>query len=210
MENLVTGLIQNGELVFPLIVLLGIALLAGMAWRNRSLIPKRWWHWPVSLTTIAVIAISALSFFFVAEVDRALDRRAEQIQFRAINDGSLHRVRDYAGKVVMINFWATWCPPCRKEMPDLNRIAAAYRDRGVVVIAVSDEPRETLMTFLRRYPQQTVIGYFQEQKPTTRVAALAERGRPTTLVLDRRGRVRTRIIGAGSFEDFARVVERLL
>lgn len=51
-------------------------------------------------------------------------------------DGSTVKLSDLSGKRVVLNFWATWCPPCRAEMPDLNRVAGDYRDQGVVVLAV--------------------------------------------------------------------------
>ncbi len=51
--------------------------------------------------------------------------------------GQKLRLADYQGKVVLLNFWATWCPPCREEMPAMERLYQRYKDRGVVVLAVS-------------------------------------------------------------------------
>lgn len=53
--------------------------------------------------------------------------------------GRVVELRDFAGKVVMLDFWATWCPPCVKEMPMLVEVAQAYQDRGVVLVAASDD-----------------------------------------------------------------------
>ncbi len=52
------------------------------------------------------------------------------------------------GKVVIVNFWATWCPPCRKEMPDLNAFAAQFKDQGLVILAISDEDMATVKPFI--------------------------------------------------------------
>lgn len=56
------------------------------------------------------------------------------------------------GKVVLVNFWATWCPPCRKEMPDLDALYKRFRDNGLVVLAISDEKPETVQKFLQTKP----------------------------------------------------------
>src|SRR5437764_1179762 len=53
--------------------------------------------------------------------------------------GTAWRLKDLRGKVVLINFWATWCPPCRKEMPDLDALFNKFKDQGFVVLAISDE-----------------------------------------------------------------------
>jgi peroxiredoxin len=57
---------------------------------------------------------------------------------------------DLHGKVVLVNFWATWCPPCRKEMPDLEKLYARFRDRGLVVLAISDEDRAKIEPFVEK------------------------------------------------------------
>jgi peroxiredoxin len=54
------------------------------------------------------------------------------------------------GKVVVVNFWATWCPPCRQEMPDLEKLSKEYADQGLVVLAISDEPAKTVQPFIQK------------------------------------------------------------
>ncbi len=61
----------------------------------------------------------------------AADFAAQDLQGRPV------RFAAYRGKVVLLNFWATWCPPCRKEMPSMERLHRAYRSRGLVVLAVT-------------------------------------------------------------------------
>jgi len=65
-------------------------------------------------------------------------------------DGKQYSLDQLRGKVVLLNFWATWCPPCRKEMPDMEALYRRFRDKGLIVLAVSDESRETVAGFLAK------------------------------------------------------------
>jgi len=69
----------------------------------------------------------------------AADAKRQKADF-TLNDleGKSWHFRDLQGKVVLVNFWATWCPPCRKEMPDLQALYDKYKDQGFVVISISD------------------------------------------------------------------------
>ena len=65
-------------------------------------------------------------------------------------DGRSWTLSALKGKVVVVNFWATWCPPCRKEMPDLQRLYDEFKDRGLVILAISDEKPETVKPFIAK------------------------------------------------------------
>jgi peroxiredoxin len=62
--------------------------------------------------------------------------------------GKPWHLRDLRGKVVLVNFWATWCPPCRKEMPDLNALYARFKEQGLVILAISDEEEAKVAPFI--------------------------------------------------------------
>lgn len=80
------------------------------------------------------------------------DRRREHINFTLTDlDGRQWTLRDLRGKVVLVNFWATWCPPCRKEMPDLNALYKEFKGKGFVVLAISDEKPATVRSFLAKH-----------------------------------------------------------
>lgn len=72
----------------------------------------------------------------------------------ALTDVSGHPIdkASWTGKVVLVNFWATWCPPCRKEMPDLDALASEFRDRGLVILALSNEPEAIVRAFVAAHP----------------------------------------------------------
>lgn len=82
----------------------------------------------------------------------ANDRNRDQPDF-TLNDlsGRPLRMADLHGKVVLLNFWATWCPPCRSEMPDLDALYQRFKSQGLVVLAISDEDAPTVKPFVKQF-----------------------------------------------------------
>jgi peroxiredoxin len=77
------------------------------------------------------------------------DAKRQQSDFTLSDlQGKSWNLRDLRGKVVLLNFWATWCPPCRKEMPDLESLYLKFKDQGFVVLAISDEDVAKVNPFL--------------------------------------------------------------
>jgi cytochrome c biogenesis protein CcmG/thiol:disulfide interchange protein DsbE len=113
------------------------------------------------------------------------------------------------GKVVLINFWATWCLPCRVEMPLLQRMAERHREAGLIVVGLSVDrgAEESVRTFLRErgvtYPV-AVVGSDVER------AFGGVRGYPTSILVDRDGVVRHVVIGPLAAASFEPAVRRLL
>jgi peroxiredoxin len=95
----------------------------------------------------------------------------------------LHKLK---GKVVLVNFWATWCPPCRKEMPDLNALYAQFKDQGLVILAISDEDSAKVAPFI----QERGINYPVLLDPGDVVNKKFEiEGIPKSFVYDREGKL---------------------
>ena len=125
--------------------------------------------------------------------------------------GPTVRLSDHHDKVILLNFWATWCPPCRAEMPSMEKLYQAYRDRGLVILAISSD----------RMGRSVVEPYVQERGLTFPVlldpegevfAQYGVRGLPTSYLLDRQGRVFSADVGARDWsgKTARQVVERLL
>jgi cytochrome c biogenesis protein CcmG, thiol:disulfide interchange protein DsbE len=127
------------------------------------------------------------------------EERGEKVPdllFKRVADDAPYDLRQFEGKVVVLNLWATYCPPCIEEMPALARLQKDYAARGLVVIALSDESREKLQAFFRRRPLELLCGYtasFGWLNP--------ESFRPFTLIIDRQGTLRKHFFGKSSYED---------
>ena len=100
--------------------------------------------------------------------------------------GKQWSLRELRGKVVLVNFWATWCPPCRKEMPDLDSLYQRFKDRGFVVLALSDEDAGNVKPFIA----ERNISYPVLLDPGDNVKDLFQvNGIPQSFVYDRDGRL---------------------
>jgi peroxiredoxin len=135
-------------------------------------------------------------------------RKAPTLMLKNIKGGSL-RLSDYKGKVVLLNFWATWCPPCRAEMPDLVKMQHDYAKRGLQVIGITYPP-ETIGG-VRRFARKIGVNY-PIALGTKEVKALFDKGEtlPFTVVIDREGNIRERIEGILLPEEFEQKVKPLL
>ncbi|MEJ2380368.1 MAG: TlpA disulfide reductase family protein [Gammaproteobacteria bacterium] len=157
----------------------------------------------LTLTIAAVLSISWLAAAPGVSAARSLAPvpgrpPAPPLALRDL-DGHLHRLQDYRGQVVVINFWATWCPPCRREMPSMERAWKRLRGHGVALLAVSvDQNRSDVLSFLARQPVSFTI-LLDPGSGTTRQWPV--RVVPTTVVVDPRGRLAYRAVGALDWDD---------
>ena len=126
-------------------------------------------------------------------------------------DGNKVALSDLRGKIVVVNIWATWCPPCRAETPALEKSYEQYKDSGVVILGVDSTNQDSL---------SDVTSFVQEYKLTYpilldrdgRVGYLYQiKGLPSTFFINRRGVIRTVVVGGPMSETFIRSkIEALL
>jgi thiol-disulfide isomerase/thioredoxin len=115
----------------------------------------------------------------------------------------------YKGKVVLLNFWATWCPPCRAEMPDLVKMQRQYRKQGLQVIGITYPPEQ--IAEVRQFVKQLRVNY-PIALGTKETKTLFDKTEtlPLTLIIDRQGNVVDRIEGILLPEEFEQKIKPLL
>src|SRR5256714_4355993 len=114
-------------------------------------------------------------------------------------DGKSWTLQSLHGKVVLVNFWATWCPPCRKEMPDLDALYRKFKDKGLVVLAISDEELAKEKPFLA----ERRLGLPILLDPGRKINDLFHvNGIPKTFIYDREGKLATQSIDMRTQKQF--------
>jgi len=114
----------------------------------------------------------------------------------ADRDGKPRALSEWDGKALVINFWATWCAPCRREIPMLNTLARERRDQGIEVIGIAVDFREDVLEYLQKMPiDYTVLIGEQEGMDAARAFGVETIGLPFTAFTDRSGRIATIHVG---------------
>ena len=120
------------------------------------------------------------------------------------------RLADFKGKVILLNYWATWCGPCKMEIPDLVALYDQYKDQGFVILGVSqDDDPETLRSFASVYKMKYPILVGRDE-PDLLDAQGPLWGLPTTYLIGRDGSVCGKHLGPATKKDFEREIKTLL
>ena len=152
--------------------------------------------------------IIAVLFLFAPIVTLGQDSQRAQLTVKDIH-GRYIRLSDYRGKVVLVNFWATWCPPCRTEIPDLIKLQRDYRSRGLQVIGVTYPPQK--LADVRRFVRSAKVNYpvglgTREMK----LHFTPSETLPMTIVIGTDGRIQDIIEGILLPEEFEQKIKPLL
>jgi len=115
------------------------------------------------------------------------DRRRSSADFALPDlEGKQWKRSALGGKVVLVNFWATWCPPCRKEIPDLGALYARFRDKGFVILGISDDDADKVAAFVKEHD----VRYPVLLDPGSKVSTLFDvEGIPKSYLYDRDGKL---------------------
>lgn len=168
-----------------------------------------------ALAGVLVSAILAISGPVArAEGEKCVPKQGEIGQFQATSptrpvpaeaffdaDGQAKTFADYRGKGLVVNFWATWCAPCVKEMPSLDRLNAQIRDDGLEVLTLSADRGGVpiVRPFYEKNQLKTLPILID--KDTNVIRALGIKGLPTTVLIDREGREIGRVIGIAEWDS---------
>jgi thiol-disulfide isomerase/thioredoxin len=118
------------------------------------------------------------------------------------------KLAEYKGKVVIVNFWATWCGPCKVEIPDFVKLYAEYKDKGLVIVGISiDDSPEQLQSFMREFKMNYPV---VQMRPEVEDAWGPFYGYPTSFIVARDGSICTKHVGPATYEQFKSEVKGLL
>ena len=129
---------------------------------------------------------------------------APDFAFTLLSNRERRQLADYRGKVVLLNIWATWCVPCLKEMPDLDKLQKKFGGADFVVINLSDEGVEVIDRYLSKHPMVTTHGRVERRE----VPEFYQFGgvRPASFLIGARGEVIESIVGAKDLEYFESIM----
>jgi peroxiredoxin len=217
--NTLTGLSSNLEkdwlfrlaasavsMTIPFFIVFAIAIRAGK-------------QGPLPLSSKIGIAIAVLSLGLTLLPMRDGFARAKQTRNRQLHDvaapdfattdlhGNPQRLSDYKGKVVLLNIWATWCEPCRNEMPKLDQLYRDKQSQGFVVVGLSDESVGTQQKFLTEVPVTYPLLLATDQFPKL-YRDIAQY--PALFLIDREGRLQPAPAPRQPFEQTSSAVNALL
>lgn len=155
-----------------------------------------------------------LPFFAIATVQAAEFLKVEAVAPPPLvlknAEGKAYSLDAYKDKVVLVNFWATWCPPCREEMPSMQRLKEKMAGRPFVMLGVnSGEPAEELAEFLKLVKVDFDILLDSDSAATKRWKVF---GLPTSFLIDRQGKVRYTLTGTTEWDqgEAVRLIEEML
>ena len=156
--------------------------------------------------TLLGILFAAITFAFAPAT--AVPQETPQFELKDIN-GRTVRLSDYQGKVVLINFWATWCPPCRAEMPELVKLQREHGKEGLQIIGITYPPEKKSRVL--RFAKSLKVNY-PIALGTTELKSRysSEDTLPLTVVIDRNGKVKDIISGILLREEFDEKIKPLL
>ena len=133
--------------------------------------------------------------------------------------GELFKLSENRGKVIMLNFWGTWCGPCRREIPDFNKLHAKYQKDGleIVGITLTSGSSKNILQFMNAWDMEYTVLTDIDNNETQRVTSIYGRaigrpitGIPTTLIIDQEGYIVKGYIGPRSEEVFYKDLQPLL
>jgi thiol-disulfide isomerase/thioredoxin/outer membrane lipoprotein-sorting protein len=121
-------------------------------------------------------------------------------------EGKEVKVSQFKGKVVLLNFWASWCVPCRSEMPTIELLHREYKDKGLIVLGIDDEESQKQAGFLQKFGF-SFASLVEPKKQASNLYGVG--GIPTTVLIDRQGRIKAYDQGTASYESLRETLQEM-
>jgi peroxiredoxin len=168
---------------------------------------KRFWLRTVILALmVAAIGYTIYANFFTEKTSVKIGDEAPDFVLTDLN-GKKHRLSDYRGKGVFLNFWGTWCKPCEKEMPYMNKQYEVYKKKGVEVLAVNvGESELSVKKFVERFGLTFPVMIDQQEQV---MHAYDVNPLPTTFLIDKNGKIVDIITGTMTESMVQQYMERI-
>lgn len=156
-------------------------------------------------SVVLMMSVWVSTVFATAEVDKD----APDFTLKSLKGSNL-KLSEFRGDVVMINFWATWCGPCRQEMPILNDLYLKYRDKGFTLLGVNVEKNTSKAASMIRDLRVVYPVLFDQQSEVSKLYKVDDM--PSTILVDRDGKIRYLHNGyvSGTEDQYVREVRELM
>jgi peroxiredoxin len=156
-------------------------------------------------SVVLMMSVWVSTVFATAEVDKD----APDFTLKSLKGSNL-KLSEFRGDVVMINFWATWCGPCRQEMPILNDLYLKYRDKGFTLLGVNVEKNNSKAANMIRDLRVVYPVLFDQQSEVSKLYKVDDM--PSTILVDRDGKIRYLHNGyvSGTEDQYVREVRELM
>lgn len=167
--------------------------------------------WMLALAAVTAFAAIVPAPAALAEAGKKLApiSKAADFALKKSSDGKVVKLSDMKGKVRLVDFWATWCPPCREEIPGFIELQKKYQSKGLEVIGVSVDRGGPPV--VNAFVKENHINYTSLMSDAATESAYGGiRSIPTTFLIDREGNVVKKYLGAHPMEDFEADIKALL
>ena len=145
----------------------------------------------------ARVAVTRLFSFSPSAIATSEQKALVDYNWRLTNaNGNLIEFESYKGDVILLNYWATWCPPCVAEMPSMNELYEKYGET-VTFLFVTNDSKENIVNYMKKNQYTFPVYYIQENAPPL----LASQSLPTTFIIGKEGKIKVKKIGPANWNS---------
>ena len=187
-----------------------IGMILGAVHAGRSKRPGAMAWWGIGLCLAGILASGAAAVFYVRYFKKNLENRTDFVKWEGVAapditltalDGKVVKLNDLRGKRVVLDFWATWCGPCVREIPHFIRLRNETSDKDLIVVGISDEDKPTVAAFAKQKGMNYIVASAGNlPSPYKGIDSI-----PTTFFIDRKGIIQSVVVGYHNFDELKRL-----